>query len=355
MKSLNRRTFLATSALLPLSARLTGADAAPQPASTARASGPVVISSGNGLPAVERAMALLKEGADAVDAVVQGVTLVENDPDDMSVGYGGLPNEDGVVQLDASVMHGPSHKAGAVAALENIKNPAQVALKVLRHTNHVLLVGPGALEFAKAQGFPEENLLTERAREAWLKWKMKLNEHDDWLDPEQQADTDLRAALAKEAGVPFTHGTIHCSAIDTQGNVSACTTTSGLSYKIPGRVGDSPIVGAGMFVDNAVGAAGATGVGEEVIHSCASFQIVQHMAAGDEPQVACLKTLRWIADHTKRNRRLNERGEPNFGETFYALRRDGAFGGASFRPGAHLAVHDGTSARKEPCAALYDG
>ncbi len=299
-------------------------------------------------------MELLRSGEDAVDAVVGGVAVVEDDPDDMSVGYGGLPNEAGVVQLDAGVMHGPSHKAGAVAALENIRHPAQVALRVLRHTNHVLLVGAGALAFARAHGFEEENLLTDKAREAWLKWKSSLSDDDDWLNTDRRADQDLRTALADAAGVPYTHGTIHCAAIDRGGNLSACTTTSGLSYKIPGRVGDSPIVGAGLFVDNAVGAAGATGVGEEVIHSCAAFQIVQHLSAGDDPTAACLKTLRWIASHTRRDSRLNQRGEPNFEEVFYALRRDGAFGAAAFRPGETFTVHDGERARKLACAALYD-
>jgi N4-(beta-N-acetylglucosaminyl)-L-asparaginase len=321
--------------------------------------GPVAVSSANGLPAVRKAMERMRSGDEPVVAVVEGVTLVENDPKDMSVGYGGLPNEEGVVQLDSSVMHGPMHKAGCVAGLENIKNPAKVALEVLRRTDHVLLVGDGARKFAVRMGFKEENLLTEKAREAWLKWRRNLNPDDDWLDDDQIIMPDkARQAMAEQLGIPYTHGTIHCCAVDAKGDLGAVTTTSGLSYKIPGRVGDSPIIGAGMFVDNEVGAAGSTGRGESVIQSCGAFQIVNHMAAGDDPTEACLKVLRWIAAHTRRAALLNKRGEPNFDVKFYAVRKDGAYGGASMLKGnrgrARFAVHDGTEARLEDCAYLYE-
>ncbi|UCD76524.1 MAG: N(4)-(beta-N-acetylglucosaminyl)-L-asparaginase [Phycisphaerales bacterium] len=352
MSKLDRRSFLAASAASSsLFWPLACSRASQQKLTAGR---PVVISSGNGIPAVTRAMEGLNRGEDPADAVVEGVTLVEDDPNDMSVGYGGLPNEGGVVQLDASVMHGPTHKAGAVAAIENIRNPARVALKVLRHTDHVMIVGDGARRFAKAMGFKEENLLTDKAREVWLKWKRNLNPNDDWLDEDQSVDHDARQAMAESLGIAYSHGTIHCGAVDANGDVAACTTTSGLSYKIPGRVGDSPIIGAGMFVDNEVGAAGATGRGESVIQSCGAFQIVQHMAAGDEPTAACLKVLRWIADHTKRRMLLNQKGEPNFGVTLYAVRRDGLYGSASMHSGAHFTVHDGTEARSEDCAFLYE-
>lgn len=351
MSTLDRRSFLAASAastslFWPLACTRANQQQA------RGAGGPVVISSGNGRPAVIRAMEGLRNGEDPAEAVVEGVTLVENDEDDMTVGYGGLPNEDGVVQLDASVMHGPTHKAGAVAAIENIKNPARVALKVLRHTDHVMLVGDGARRFAVAMGHPEENLLTDKARRAWLKWKRNLNPNDDWLDEDQRVDEDATAQALSE--VIQTHGTIHCAAVDARGDIGACTTTSGLSYKIPGRVGDSPIIGAGMFVDNQVGAAGATGRGESVIQSCGAFQIVQHMAAGDEPTEACLKVLRWIADHTKRPMLLNARGEPNFGVTLYAVRKDGLYGSASMRSGASFIVNDTAGPRKEDCAFLFE-
>ena len=310
----------------------------------------MVISSGNGMAAVSRAMELLRGGSDPLEAVVAGVTLVEDDPDDMSVGYGGLPNERGVVELDASVMHGPTHKAGSVAALRNIRNPAQVALAVLKRTDHVMLVGEGALEFARAHGFTEQNLLTDRARRAWLRWKENLNPRDDWLDTDQHIKP---GGAGGSDDVPFTDGTIHVSAVDARGDLGACTSTSGLSYKLPGRVGDSPIVGAGMFADNAVGSAGATGRGESVIQSAGAFQVVAHMGEGLDPTEACLKVLKWIADHTKRHDLRNARGEPNFNVIMYALRKDGAYGSAAMRKGRSFVVHDGTRAGTEPCGYLF--
>ena len=331
---LNRRTFLAAS-VAPLLATMPAASA------QRAARRPCLISSGNGARAIARAMELIQGGADPLEAAVKGVAIVEDDPEDMSVGYGGLPNEHGVVQLDASVMHGPTHTAGAVAALGNIRNPAQVALEVLRRTDHVLLVGAGALTFARTVGFKEENLLTERAREAWLRWKANLNPNDDWLDRDRQID------------VPRTDGTIHVSAVNADGDLGACTTTSGLSYKIAGRVGDSPIVGAGMFVDNEVGSAGSTGRGEAVIQSAGSFAVVRAMADGLEPTAACFRVLKWIADHTKRRDLLNDKAEPNFQVVMYALRKDGAWGSASLRKGGSFAVHDGTQVRKQECPYLF--
>ncbi|NNF44074.1 MAG: N(4)-(beta-N-acetylglucosaminyl)-L-asparaginase [Phycisphaerales bacterium] len=346
----DRRHFIAASGAAALTAAL------PRPADAARPQvrgGPVVISSGNGLVAVARALAQLNDGVDPAAAVVHGVAAVEDDPRDMSVGLGGLPNEQGVVQLDASVMHGPTHKAGAVAGLENVRNAAAVALEVLRRTDHVLLVGAGALAFARACGFEEENLLTERARQAWLKWKGNLNPDDDWLDDDQLV-TPAPDSRAHAGPTPHTHGTIHCAALNDQGDLGACTTTSGLSYKIPGRVGDSPIIGAGMYVENDIGAAGATGRGESVIQSCGAFQIVQHMGRGDHPTAACLKVLEWIARHTRRPALLNDRGQPNFGCTMYAVRKDGAYGSATMRGrNVQFAVADAAGARKEECAVLY--
>ena len=355
MNTLDRRSFLvASAAAIPMVSALTSAKA--QARDSGRGKRPLAISSANGLPAVTRAMELLRDGSDPLDAIVAGINIVEDDPNDMSVGYGGLPNEEGIVELDSSCLHGPSHKAGAVAGLRNIKNPSSVALQVLRKTDHVLLVGEGALRFAKAMGFTEENLLTDKAREAWLKWKANLNPDDDWLNDDQQIpgnNIDGKQSRAKQVNIPYTTGTIHCSAVDAHGDLSACTSTSGLSWKIPGRVGDSPIVGAGMFCDNQVGSAGATGRGEAVIHACGSFQVVQHMANGLSPTESCLKVLHWIADHTKQKYLLNDRGRPNFNVILYALKKDGSYGSASFRPGSKFAVHDGDSARLESCAALY--
>lgn len=334
MPQIDRRTFLAASALPLLSAA---------PAMAQRAAGhrPCIISSANGRPAVSRASELLARGTDPLEAIVAGVTLVEDDPADTTVGYGGLPNEEGVVQLDGSVMHGPTHKAGAVGALENIRNPARVALEILKRTDHVLLVGAGALAFARSLGFKEENLLTDRAREAWLEWKAAANRQDDWLDEDQQIQ------------IPRSHGTIHVSAVDAGGNLAGCTSTSGLSYKLPGRVGDSAIVGAGMFVDNEVGAAGSTGRGEAVIQSAGAFQVVRNMAGGRTPTEACLDVLKWIADHTRRPDLLNERREPNFQVTMYAVRKDGAYGAASMHNGKRFVVHDG-ELRTLACAYLYE-
>jgi N4-(beta-N-acetylglucosaminyl)-L-asparaginase len=337
MDTINRRDFLAASAAsVPLLSSMTSSASPPV------GRRPMLIGSGNAVPALHRAMDLLRRGADPLEAVVAGVNEVENDPDDMSVGYGGLPNEMGVVELDASVMHGPLHRAGAVAALRNVRNAASVALEVLRRTDHVLLVGEGALEFARAVGFEEQDLLTEKARVAWLRWKADLSPHDDWLDEDQQAE------------IPRTDGTIHVSAVDANGDLGSCTSTSGLSYKIPGRVGDSPIVGAGLFCDNEIGAAGSTGRGEAVIQSAASFQVVRHMADGIGPTEACLRVLKWIADHTKRGDLLDDAGAPNFQVVMYALRKDGACGAAALRPQRKFAVHDGTEARLLPCPTLFE-
>ena len=363
MNTINRRSFLAVAAAAPALSYLPRTQA--RPAQPGRG-GPVCISSGNGIPAISKAMEMLRSGSDPLDAVVHGVKLIEDDPNDMSVGYGGIPNENGVVQLDSCVMHGPTHKAGAVAAIENIKNPAMVALKVCRRTDHVLLVGEGAKQFALAHGFKEEDLLTDRTRKIWLKWKENLNPNDDWLDDDQHIGApgngpgnagDMQSR-AEALGLPFHYGTIHCSAIDANGDVGSCTTTSGLSYKIPGRVGDSPLIGAGNFCDNAVGAGGATGRGEAVIQSCGGFQVVQHMANGDDPTEACLKVLKWIADHTRRHDLLNSKGQPNFNVVMYALRKDGAYGSACMRRGSrarNFAVHNGTGeAHHEECSYFYE-
>ena len=359
MPHIDRRSFLvAAGATVPAIAAVRAA-AKPQAASgaaIAKGAPPMAISSGNGLAAVTKAVELMRGGTDTLDSIVSGINIVEDDPKDNSVGCGGLPNEDGVVELDSSCLHGPSHKAGAVAGLRNIKNPSSVALQVLRRTDHVLLVGEGALKFALKMGFKEENLLTEESRQAWLKWKANLNADDDWLNDDQvipRSNIGQMQSRANEIGVPFTTGTIHVSALNAKGEMSGCTSTSGLSWKLAGRVGDSPIVGAGMFCDNNVGSAGATGRGEAVIQSCGSFQIVQHMANGLSPTEACLKTLQWIADHTKQKYLLYDKGRPNFDVVMYALRKDGAYGSACFRPGRKFAIHDGKEARLEDCAALY--
>jgi len=295
-------------------------------------------------------MELLREGADPLAAAIAGVNLVEDDPNDHSVGYGGLPNEDGVVELDAAVMHGPTHSAGAVAALQRIRNPSRVADVVRTRSDHVLLVGEGALRFARAHGFKEEELLTDEARRIWLKWKETHSDQDDWLAPE--ADVEASRRLRRE-GPDFTYGTINCCALDAAGQLGTVTTTSGLAYKIPGRVGDSPIIGAGLYVDNEVGAAGSTGRGEANILNCASFLVVEFMRQGRTPTDACLEVLKRIAARSPR-RLQDEQGRPNFGLHFYALRKDGVVGGASLRGVGKMAYHDGREAHLIDIPELYE-
>lgn len=319
--------------------------------------GPCVIASGNGQRAVDKAFELIRAGADPVDAVVEGVTIVEDDPSDMSVGLGGLPNEEGVVQLDASVMHGPTHKAGAVAALEGIRNPAKVALTVLKRTDHCLIVGAGAKRFALSYGFVEENLLTPEAREVWLRWRANRSTQDDWLNDEE-LDFSLDRQRHARATIEFTYGTIHCAGTNAkaapEANVSAVTTTSGLSWKIPGRIGDSPIIGAGMYVDNNVGAAGATGRGEAVIVNCGGFAMVELMRQGMTPSQACLAVAKRIADNTREKRLLDAKGRPNFNVSLYALRKDGAYAGACIHPGGSFAVCTDKGSRVIPCTPLFE-
>ena len=222
-----------------------------QAKATQAQAGFLAVSSGNGMKTVEKAVELMKSGTDTLDAAIAGVNIVELDPNDTSVGYGGLPNEDGVVELDSSCMHGPTYRGGAVASLRNIKTPSKVAQMVLQRTDHCLLVGEGALRFARMHGFPEENLLTERARLAWVRWKENLSLDDDYLSPEQGGgEKDPRPT-----------GTITCLCLNDKSDISGVTTTSGLAFKIPGRVGDSPLIGCGVYVENEVGACGSTGRG----------------------------------------------------------------------------------------------
>jgi N4-(beta-N-acetylglucosaminyl)-L-asparaginase len=308
-----------------------------------------VVASSNGLRATERAMEILRRSGRVLDAVIAGVNIVEEDPNDMSVGYGGLPNEDGIVQLDASIMDGPTHACGAVAALENIKNPSKVAKLVMERTNHCLLAGEGALRFALAHGFKKEDLLTDAAREAWLKWKEILSDRDNWLPP--AAAGKLPPAMQAYL---MTYGTINCLGLDADGNLAGVTTTSGLSWKIPGRVGDSPIIGAGLYVDNEVGAAGSTGLGEANIRNLGSFQVVQFMAQGMSPEQACLKALERTAAKMRLTPRFADaNGRPNFGLNFYALNKKGEFGSAAYTKGARFAVHDGTRNALREAACLY--
>jgi N4-(beta-N-acetylglucosaminyl)-L-asparaginase len=316
------------------------------------AGGPLVIASGNGLAAVKKAMEIIQAGNDALDGVIAGVNIVEDDPNDTSVGYGGLPNEEGVVELDSAVMHGPNHMAGAVASLRNIKNPSKIARLVMERTDHVLLVGEGALRFARAHGFREEELLTDRSREIWLKWKENMSKEDAWLSPHSDTTSAKEIGEIYEPYLKHT-GTIHCSAIDRQGNISCVTTTSGLAWKIPGRVGDSPIIGAGLYCDNEVGAAGSTGRGEANLISCNSVMIVEWMRTGKTPEEACMMACKRVVEHNRQRRLQDDRGRPTFNVSFYALNRKGEHAGASIWDQKQYAVSDGREARLLPCAYLY--
>ncbi len=320
-----------------------------------RLASPIAISSGNGLRAVAKAVELMKAGKDTVEAAVEGVVIVEEDPNDMSVGYGGLPNEAGVVQLDACVMHGPTMRAGAVACLENIKTPSRVAKTVMERTDHVLMVGAGALQFARLMGFEEHNLLTERARRAWLQWKTRLSKEDDWLDDaEIAADFKRIDDTGQPSGQKRPTGTISCICLNEKGELGGCTTTSGLAWKIPGRVGDSPIIGAGLYVDGEVGGCGSTGRGEAVIQSCGSRTVVENMKDGMSPSEAILDVLKRICDQTRSPRLLTRPGRPNFDVNFYALRKDGAHAGGRIYKGGSFAVDEGSGAKTVSSVWLYD-
>jgi N4-(beta-N-acetylglucosaminyl)-L-asparaginase len=347
---ISRRDLLRGSAAAAAAAGLTGEVMAQQSNRTQRGpGGPAVIASANGVRSCNRAMELMRQGHDPLDAVIEGVRLVEDDAEDHSVGLGGLPNEDGVVELDSCVMHGPMHKAGGVAALQRIRNPSQVARVVMQRTDHVLLVGEGALRFARAHGFQEEDLLTDEARRIWLKWKETHSDNDDWIHPEASEESARRL---KELGIDFTYGTINCCALTTGGDLAGVTTTSGLSYKIAGRVGDSPIIGAGLYVDNDVGAAGSTGRGEANLQNLSSFMVVEFMRGGMPPQEACIAVLKRVAAKTEKRLR-NQAGEPNYSLKLYALRKDGLTGGAGMRGESQMAVHDGTQCRLIPIPGLY--
>ena len=342
--SLSRREFLGASSCIAAGSVIGGEEAGmAAPAVHIRPqSRPIAVASSNGLRAVERAGQLMADGVDTLDAAIEGVKLQELDPEDSSVGYGGLPNEDGVVQLDASCMHGPTRRAGAVGALEGIKTPSVVAKYVLLYTNHIFLVGEGAKRFALSYGFEEEDLLTEASRERWLRWRANRGENDDWLN-----------VPGNDPMVPRSTGTINCNVVNGNGDISSVTTTSGLSWKIAGRCGDSPVIGAGQYTDNDVGAAGSTGRGESNIKVCGAFLTVEFMRRGLKPADAALETLRRVVA-TSEPRLLDERGRPTFGLSFYAVNKVGEFGAATMTP-SRYAAFDGESASHYDTAYLFEG
>lgn len=348
---MTRREALVVGAGAALGAAAPAVTAGAQTASV-HAGKPVAVASANGLQAVGRAVRQMESGVPPVEAAVDGVGLVEADPEDVTVGFGGLPNAEGVVQLDACCMDGPTMRAGAVGALEGFKHPARVALEVMRRTTRVLLVGEGAARFARKVGFPEENLLTERSRKIWLYWKSNMSDTDDWLLPEGAIEDPDVAWFIEKYGPVRPTGTINLCAVNAAGDLGGTTTTSGLFFKIPGRVGDSPIIGAGLYVDNEVGAAGSTGRGESVIQAVGSHTVVEFMRTGLSPTNACLKALERVAQTTRVSYLLDEEGRPSFDVKFYAVNRDGEVGGAAIWSGAKFAVCR-TGAEPELLDAAY--
>jgi N4-(beta-N-acetylglucosaminyl)-L-asparaginase len=349
-KKIRRREFLragAAAGLVAASARAAGAGA---PAVIVQGVRPAVVSSANGNhfknggdeTCVARAFRLMTAGSDVLDACIAGVNIVELDPLDDSVGYGGLPNAEGVVQLDSSCMHGPKKRAGAVAALEGVRTPSLVAKAVMETTDHHLIVGRGAQEFARGMGFKiEDDLNTEHSRKLWLEWKRRTDP-SHYLDPEKRAEVWRRETMkmVREGLIRGEHvyGTINCDAVNSKGEVCGVTTTSGLSWKIPGRVGDSPILGAGLYVDGAVGAAGSTGRGEANLYNLCSFLIVEEMRRGRSPKDAGMEALRRIKANTVEKRLLNRDGNPDFGINFYILSARGEHAGVTMYEGAKYAV-----------------
>ena len=393
----SRRHFIATGVVGSLSLGLEAQEDKEQDskrATTRTLAGkrPIIISANNGVNYLDEAFSFLKNGGDTLDAALRVVKGPEDDPEDDSVGLGGLPNEEGVVELDACCMHGPTRRAGSVGGVRNIKNVSQVAKAVMEHTGHVMLVGDGAERFAVAHGFARENLLTEHSRKVWLLWK-EYHSTDDWWGPGvsdphwkppetapqgelwqerlrklQQIATDLgiapenRAHAIRKVLFPPT-GTIHSSALNEKGEISGCTTTSGLAFKLPGRVGDSPIIGAGCYTDQDVGSAGATGSGEENIKVAGAHTIVENMRRGMSPQEAGIDALKRIA----RNHNHDMNKLRFIDMTYYILRKDGAYAGVSLwegympspwedpQPKRHkIAVHDGTK-RAEETVPLFKG
>jgi N4-(beta-N-acetylglucosaminyl)-L-asparaginase len=363
----NRRELIVAAASAGLAAAAPRALVGEAPAViAARGAGPLVISSANGnlfknggeVTCVQKAFAMIVQGSDVLDALLAGVNILELDPEETSVGYGGLPNADGVVQLDASCMHGPARRAGAVAALEGVRTPSLVAKAVMEQTDHHLLVGKGAQEFARQLGFKiEDDLTTEKSRRLWLEWKRRTDPQH-YLDPRQRAAAGFDAALqmAREGLIEREHlwGTINCNGINAKGEVCGVTTTSGLAWKIPGRVGDSPIPGAGLYVDGAVGAAGSTGRGEANLYNLSSFAIVEAMRHGAHPKDAGVAALRRVVANTVEKRLLDHRGQPSFDLEFYILNRRGEHAAVSLYP-ARYAMCTDKGPETLATEALYEG
>jgi N4-(beta-N-acetylglucosaminyl)-L-asparaginase len=331
---------------------------------------PAVIASGNGhkyknggdKTCIETAFALMMQGADVLDAVVAGVNIVELDPLDTSVGYGGLPNAEGVVQLDACCMHGPKKRAGGVGAIEGVRTPSLVAVKVMENTDHHLIVGKGAQEFARGMGFKiEDDLNTETSRKTWLEWKRRTDPLH-YLDPirRQAAMRQIDLDMMREGLIDPNHfyGTINCNGVNAKGEVCGVTTTSGMAWKIPGRLGDSPVLGAGLYVDGEVGAAGSTGRGEANLFNLTSYLVVEAMRRGMHPKDAGIEGLKRIRANTVEKRLLKPNGDPNFNINFYVLNTQGDYAGVSLYDEAdnvNYAVCTEEGAKALACEPLLKG
>ena len=346
-KKIKRRDFIRTTAAAGVTLAAAKSSISQFPAVIVQSGvKPIVIASSNGnvfknggdVTCVQKAFGMMTTGADVLDSVVAGVNIVELDPLDDSVGYGGLPNAEGVVQLDSSCMHGPKKRAGAVAAIEGVRTPSLVAKAVLETTDHHLIVGKGAQSFARNMGFKiEDDLNTDHSREIWLEWKRRTDP-SHYLDPKTRAEVWHREGLkmVAEGLVDREHyyGTINCNGVNAKGEICGVTTTSGLAWKIPGRVGDSPILGAGLYVDGNVGAAGSTGRGEANLYNLCSFLIVEEMRRGAHPKDAGMEALKRIKANTVEKRLLNARGTPNFGINFYIINAKGEYAGVTMYEGS---------------------
>lgn len=355
-RSISRRDLLATGAGLAVASRVGAFPHVLIPSAVK----PVVISSGNGnvhknggpRTCVQEAFLQITGGTDVLEALVAGVSINELDPSETSVGFGGIPNAEGVVQLDSCVMHGAKHWAGGVASLEGVRTPAAVALRVASDTDHHLLVGRGAQDFARRLGFTvEADLNTDTSRKAWLEWKRRTDP-DHYLDPSKRKGSgDALLSMIEDGLIDPMHayGTINCDGINEKGEIAGVTTTSGLAFKIPGRVGDSPILGAGLYVDGAVGAAGSTGRGEANLYGCLSFLIVEELRRGAHPKDAGMAAMKRMKQNTFEKRLKNDKGDPVFGMEYYVLDVKGRHAGISTNKGSRYAVCDENGARTEAC------
>jgi len=366
---LTRRGFVAAAGASALAPTFTALAQAPQ-ALIRSSVKPAVISAANGNQskdadgntAVSKAFKMITGGSDVLDAVIAGVNIVELDPEDTSVGYGGLPNADGIVQLDSCCMHGLLKRAGGVACIEGVRTPSLVARAVMDQTDHHLLVGKDAQRFARDVGFKiEDDLNTEKSRRIWLEWKRRTDPLH-YIDPKARAQAGFRVGreMVAEGLIDPDHfyGTINCNCVNAKGEVAGVTTTSGLAFKIPGRVGDSPILGAGLYVDGQIGAAGSTGRGEANLFSLCSFMIVEAMRNGMAPKDAAISACKRIVANTIEKRLLNSRGQPNFNVSFYALNVKGEHAGVSpysrsGRQTLRYAVCDADGPRLEPMEGLF--